>query len=197
MSWVLKKSRLSNRCMSVERVWVGVKGGTRSSPDMWLKFFFSEGGNVPKPCSLPRLTCCQSSSQQEDTGGLSSAVEAVDEIRHTKCLCSVGPSGCLVQRRLSGWVHRSYRSFKSERTRDFVLPAGRELLWWGDILGVPGVLEGLSHVVSGGFTRRRKWRQQSCDLAQSAEAIYGKLLQELSLFTDAKVFAIHMCRRTL
>lgn len=37
----------------------------------------------------------------------------------------------------------------------FVVPAGREFLWRGDILGVPGVLDGLSHVVSVGLMRGR------------------------------------------
>lgn len=37
----------------------------------------------------------------------------------------------------------------------FVVPAGREFLWRGGILGVPGVLDGLSHVVSVGLMRGR------------------------------------------
>lgn len=37
----------------------------------------------------------------------------------------------------------------------FVVPVGREFLCRRDILGVPGVLDGLSHVVSDGLLRRR------------------------------------------
>lgn len=41
-----------------------------------------------------------------------------------------------------------------------VVPVGSEFLWRGDILGVPGVLDGLSHVVSVGLMRgRRKGNQ--------------------------------------
>lgn len=37
----------------------------------------------------------------------------------------------------------------------FAVPAGSEFLWRGDILGVPGALDGLSHVVSVGLMRGR------------------------------------------
>lgn len=148
---------------------------------------FGRRKNVTKPSSLPCFRCCQSSSPQKDTGGLSTAVEAVDEISHRKCVCSVCLSGCFAQPWLPGWVHtpRSHLSFKFGRKWDFVVPAGRELLWWGDILGVPGVLEGLSHVVSGGFMRRRKWCHQSAAVFQSSHWDLWK--------TTTRTFSVHGC----
>ncbi len=37
----------------------------------------------------------------------------------------------------------------------FVVPAGREFLCRSEVLGVPGALDGLSHVVSDGVFRRK------------------------------------------
>lgn len=37
----------------------------------------------------------------------------------------------------------------------FVVPVGREFLCRREVLGVPGALDGLSHVVSGGEGERR------------------------------------------
>lgn len=50
-------------------------------------------------------------------------------------------------------------SLDGERDR-FVIPAGKEFLCRWDILGVPGVLDGLSHVVSYGLLRRRGKKKQ-------------------------------------
>lgn len=50
-----------------------------------------------------------------------------------------------------------------ERDR-YAVPAGREFLCRWDILGVPGVLDGLSHVVSVGVFRGRRGRKTNSDI---------------------------------
>lgn len=45
---------------------------------------------------------------------------------------------------------------KPVKGSDRDVPAGREFLWRIELLGVPGTLEGLSHVVSDGVFRRKR-----------------------------------------
>lgn len=55
----------------------------------------------------------------------------------------------------------------------FVVPAGREFLWRGDILGVPGVLDGLSHVVSVELMRGRG--REISDISGAVAAVMVRL----------------------
>lgn len=60
----------------------------------------------------------------------------------------------------------------------FVIPAGKEFLCRWDILGVPGVLDGLSHVVSYGLLRGGGRRNNDVSRAVAAGKVFLSLCEQ-------------------
>lgn len=102
----------------------------------------------------------------------------------TASMCSVCMSGCFVPLWNFRRIHSPRTPIPEEveviETLDgemFAVPAGREFLCRMDILGVPGVLDGLSHVVSEGVGKK------SNDVSRAVAAvIFVILFTVLELF---------------
>lgn len=85
-------------------------------------------------------------------------------------MCLVRMSACFVPlwnfRRIHSPGALKLEEAEAMERQRTVVPAGREFLCRRDILGVPGVLDGLSHVVSDGVFRRR-----NNDIRRAAAAV--------------------------
>lgn len=116
-------------------------------------FGHSRAGRVPQTSPSPPFVCLDGQSQEGDRGGFSAAVEATDKISHRKCVCmcqcGVCEWGlCATMEVEENSQPRGVQTRGGVTDRAWSVPAGREFLCRIEALGVPGTLDGLSHVVS-------------------------------------------------